>query len=271
MNYLQDRKSKRKKYLKIGVFIFAFLFLIYFSSPILKVFSRGAHAVFRPVLYVGNGAFSKLGSLGAYFKSKSALEKENERLNTELEAQAMERENYRTILAENENLKETLGRKSKSANLLLSAILSEPNHSPYDTLIIDRGSEHGVSVNDKVYAYGNIPVGAVAEVYGATSKVTLYSSSGAVTPAVISISQAETGVSKNIFVDAVGRGGGSFEITVPRDLSIPKGTEVTLPGMTPRVLGIIEGTISEPRDAIQKILLRSPVNIFELKFVQVEI
>ena len=50
-----------------------------------------------------------------------------------------------------------------------------------------------------------------------------------------------------------------------------KGDEVVLPGITPYVLGIMETTISDPRDPFAKTLLTSPVNIQELKFVEVEI
>jgi len=46
---------------------------------------------------------------------------------------------------------------------------------------------------------------------------------------------------------------------------------VVLPGITPYTLGIVQTILSDPRDSFQKALLVSPVNIFELKFVEVEI
>lgn len=74
----------------------------------------------------------------------------------------------------------------------------------------------------------------------------------------------------NIFTEIVGRGGGNFEMVMPKDLTLAKGDQAVLPGIVPYVLGIVETTISDPRDPFQKALLVSPVNIQELKFVEVE-
>ncbi len=57
---------------------------------------------------------------------------------------------------------------------------------------------------------------------------------------------------------------------MPQDFTLVKGDQVVLPGIVPYVLGIVETIISDPRDPFVKALLVSPVNIQELKFVQVE-
>jgi hypothetical protein len=57
---------------------------------------------------------------------------------------------------------------------------------------------------------------------------------------------------------------------LPRDLVIEKGNEVVLPGINIRAVATVETIISDPRDSYQKALLKSPINIQELKFVQVE-
>ena len=46
--------------------------------------------------------------------------------------------------------------------------------------------------------------------------------------------------------------------------------EVVLPGINSYVLGTISTIISDPRDSYQIALLASPVNIQQLKFVEVE-
>jgi len=58
---------------------------------------------------------------------------------------------------------------------------------------------------------------------------------------------------------------------LPRDFVLEKRTEIILPGITPYIVGIVETIISDPRDSFQKALLVSPVNIQELKFVEVEL
>ncbi len=129
-------------------------------------------------------------------------------------------------------------------------------------MIIDAGVNQGVIINQKVFALGNIPIGKIAETYMNSSKVLLYSNPGEKTEVAI------TG--KNTFIEVIGRGGGNFEILLPKDFNIENGTEVVLPGITPRVLGTVVKTISDPRDAYVKALLVSPVNIEDLRFVEIE-
>ena len=47
-------------------------------------------------------------------------------------------------------------------------------------------------------------------------------------------------------------------------------TEAVLPGTTPYTVAIFEKVISDPRDSFVKALFVSPVNIQELKFVEVK-
>jgi len=169
---------------------------------------------------------------------------------------------YNTILDENTKLKDAMSRRANNAPMILAAVLAKPNHSLYDTLIIDVGINQGVQVGERVFASGNIPVGRIAEVEKDSSKVVLYTNPGEKTSAVIS--------GRDIYVDLVGRGGGDFEIILPKDLTLEKWTEIVLPGITPYLIGEVQTTISDPRDSLQKALVVSPVNIQELKFVEVE-
>ena len=170
--------------------------------------------------------------------------------------------NHNTLLDENNKLKEILSRKNEKINLILAAILAKPNRSPYDTFIIDAGKDQNITVGDLVFALGNIPIGRVSEVDANSSKVVLFSTAGEKTEVII------TG--RDVFTAITGRGGGNFEMIMPREFTLEKGTTVTLPGLTPYVVGIVETIISDPRDASTIALLTSPVNIFEIKFVEVE-
>ena len=167
--------------------------------------------------------------------------------------------------------------------MILGSILSKPNQSPYDTLVIDVWDNKGIKVGDIVFALSNVPIGRVGIVYNFSSKVVLFSSPGEKTQVVVpagSSGTVEAGGDTRpndrnlpvgqVFTEAVGRGGGNFEIILPRDIVLAKGAEVVLPGINSNVLGIVEAIVSDPRDSFTKILLTSPVNIFELKFVEVE-
>jgi len=147
--------------------------------------------------------------------------------------------------------------------MILSAILSKPNQSIYDTLVIDVGTKQGIKIGNTVFALGNVPIGRVSLVYDNSSKVVLFSSAGEKTQAVIS--------GQDVFLELVGRGGGNFEMMMPKDFSLQKGDQVVMPGLNPHVLAVVETIISDLRDPFTKALLISPVNIQELKFVEVEI
>lgn len=225
--------------------------------------------VFHPVFVVGNIVGEKFGGLGSYFVSKNSLFLENENLKAQLALNNALMSNYDSVLTDDASLKEILGRlpaqagKDLKADMVLAAILAKPNVSPYDTLLIDAGINSGIQMGNMVFALGDVPIGRVDTVLQNSAKVTLFSTAGEKTQVVVG--------DKNVFLEAVGRGGGNFEMNTPRDFIMQKGDKVVLPGIMPHVLAITETTISDPRDPFIKALLVSPVNIQELKFVEIEL
>lgn len=271
MSYLLDKKIKRKKFLKIAFSILFLVILIYFRSGIFNKFSYIAEAVFRPVLILGHNVGGSLSNAQSYFYSKSVLLRDNENLKLQLNEKENLLSNYNSVFDENVAIKEILGRKTFKGTMLLAAILSGPNQSLYDTLIIDAGEREGIVAGEKVFALGNIPVGRIAEVYQYSSKVILFSTPGEKTEVIVGKPARPDGRSGgHVFMQVVGRGGGNFEMILLKDFVMEKGMEVILPGINPSVLARVETIISDSRDPFQKALLVSPVNIWELKFVEVE-
>ena len=262
MNYLLNKKVERNTFLKYAILIILLFVFIYFRAGIFRGLSYFVHTIFRSVLISGNNIGEKLSNIGIYFYSKKSLFLQNESLKSKLYKETAKIANYNSILAENLKIKEILGRKNENRHIILAGILSKPNQSPYDTLIIDIGAKEGVLLGQRAIALGNIPVGFIAETYDSTSKVVLLSNPGEKTEVIVE--------SRDIFMQIVGRGGGNFEMILPKDLILEKGTEVVLPGITPYIVGIVQTILSDPRDSFQKALLLSPVNIQELKFVEVE-
>lgn len=260
MNYLLDRKSTKRKFIKIFIVAVFIFLLLYFKDGIFGTFSRVAHFIFRPALSVGQNAGEELSLVS--LQSRRSLLEQNEILKQELEVLNAKLASYESILAENIRLREILGRKNENVEVVLANILSKPNRSPYDTLLIDAGANQGIMNGKLVLALGFLPIGRVAETFSDSAKVVLFSSPGQKTEVIIS--------GGNIFLEIVGRGGGNFEAVLPRDMELPQGTEAMLPGANGGLIGMVETTISDPRDAFKKVLLSSPVNIQELKFVQVE-
>jgi len=262
MSYLLDKKSQRKKFFKIALGVVLLIFLFCFRFSIFNRLSFGSQIIFRPVLVVGNNVEEKLKGLGAYFVSKNYLYNQNQKLQAEVDFNNARNANYDSVVADNASLKEILNRQNQRVNMILSAILAKPNQSLYDILLIDAGASEGIKVGDIVFALGNVPVGRVDIVYDNSSKVVLFSNPGETTEGVVS--------GKGIFLELIGRGGGNFEIIMPKDLTMQKGDQAVLPGINSYVLAIAQTVISDPRDPFNKMLLTSPVNIQEQKFVEVE-
>jgi len=241
-----------------GVILFIFLF--YFRTPTFYYFSYATNFVFRPVLILQNNIGGKISQWFSIFSSKNSLISEIENLKLEQAQNEARMANYDTVLSENEKLKEVLGRKDENTPLILASILAKPNQSSYDTILIDAGGEQAISVGARVFALGNIPIGHVDTVFPNSSKVILFSNSKERTSVTL----------QGSLFDLVGRGGGNFELTLPRDFVLEKGAQITLPGITPHLVALVVKIISDPRDSFKKALLVSPVNIEELEFVQVE-
>ena len=262
MSYLLDKKIKEKKFFKIALSVLVLLILFFFRIGIWGGLSGVGQKIFRPILVTGNSVGGGLKNLGSYFVSKNYLYAQNQKLQAQVDFNNARNANYDSIVADDANIKEILNRKDLKTPMILSAILAKPNQSLYDTLIIDTGSVQGVKTGDVVFALGNVPIGRVEAVYDNSSKVILFSNPGETTEGVIS--------GKGIFMELVGRGGGNFEIIMPKDFTMQKGDQVVMPGINPYVLAIAQTVISDPRDPFNKMLLASPVNIQEQKFVEVE-
>lgn len=262
MSYLLDKKEKRKKNLYIALGVIVFIFLFNFRLNVLNGLSYIAGGLFRPILVFGNSIGEEITNLGSFFISKSSLYLENRNLQSQIKEEEARMANYNSIVEENDKLKEILGRKKEKANMVLAAILSKPNQSLYDTLLVDAGSKQGIKEGKMVFGLGDIPIGEISMVYENSSKVVLFSSNGERTQVVVA--------GKDIYLEVVGRGGGNFEIILPRDFSLQKGDQVLMPGINNYVLAIGETVISDPRDPYIKALLKSPLNIQELKFVEIE-
>lgn len=243
-------------------FVFLIIFLFYFRSGLFYELSFVGHIFFRPVLVVANNINNKLSKISLLFVSKNSLLVENQDLKNKLNEQESLMANYNSVLDENIKIKEIFGRKNDKTPMILATILSKPNQSPYDILVIDSGAEQRIKTGNMVFAFGNVPIGRVAEVYSSSSKVVLFSTNKEKTQVILS--------GKDIFLEVTGRGGGNFEMILPRDFVLQKGDQVILPGINPRVLAVFETIISDPRDSFEKALLASPVNVQELKFVEVE-
>lgn len=164
------------------------------------------------------------------------------------------------LLNENAQLKGILGRNTASSTII-AYILKKPPYTAYDSYIIDIGNDNNVKVGNKVFSIGNVLLGEIVEVNSDTSKVKLYSSFG---------EKFNVNIGKSIQTTAIGKGGGTFEVILPRDTDVKEGDTVIVPDIHTSVFGMVQKVIIDPAKTFYTVLFSQPVNIYEQKMLLIE-
>ena len=254
-NFLIRENGKKNHVFYIVAVIF---FILIFSLPWSRnlLFSVGS-----PFWSFKNSIVSFFSNNISVLDSKTNLLKENSILKQQTLTNDRGQALFGLLKKENEDLKNILNRSNFGQRLLLATVLVKPFLSAYDTLIIDVGSENGVTVGNKVLADGNTFIGYISEVYNDTSKVILYSSPGEQVKVLIG--------NNNVEKNAIGLGGGNFSAQVPKEIDVKEGDNIVIPSVSANVFGVVEKIEYKETDSYQNILFKSPVNISELKWVEV--
>jgi len=261
MSYLHDRKKEKNRKIFIIGLVLAIIFIMLSLFGVFLKLGRIFHFFGRPIWQAKDSISNQIDASLYIIRTKKSVFRENENLISENETLKNKMLDYEILEKENIELKELLGRIENPDNYILGRVISKPNKSPYDTIVLDIGKDGDIYNGQKVFATPSIPIGEIVEVYENTSLVKLYSSPDEVTDAEIDV--------VNTSVELIGRGGGNFEMTVPKDLSVPNGVAVVLPGLSSKILAIVVDTITDAKDPTNKIILKSPLNIQELKWVQI--
>ncbi|MGI9117939.1 MAG: rod shape-determining protein MreC [Minisyncoccia bacterium] len=265
MTSLLDKTQKshyKKNRLIVGDVVFVlFLFIIlFFSSRAIKHTRSRGEFITVPLWRLDERIVLIGKDLHYYFTSRNALENYITDLKNQVQNLQSANAELQVLKDENVKLKSQMSR-SEANQRILATILVKPNRTPYDTIIVDAGSIEGVVSGSKVYANGNTLIGTVADVSTHTAHIILFSTPGQQTDGVV--------VGTDITVTLTGRGGGAFEIDVPREVVLPVGNVVTNVATFSNPIAIIGTQISSDRDAIKKILAKTPINIQELKWVEI--
>lgn len=254
---VQAKKSRNLALLGAGGV--GFLFLVHF------VFPSFFGSILSPIASVAwkseSSFFGGIGRMASLVRSKHSLLVENESLQREVAYRDVGALLLDGLKKENEELKELLGRKGSGRDVL-GLVLTRPPLSFYDTLIIDVGSTDGIVAGDKVYAEGAVLVGDISEVFGTTARVSLFSTPGRIVPVLFG--------SSTVQAQATGRGGGNFEARLPVDVEVSEGDSITFPHIRSHVFGIVEKIMVDSTDSLQTVLFKAPINMHELRFVEVE-
>ncbi|HTH93458.1 MAG TPA: rod shape-determining protein MreC [Candidatus Paceibacterota bacterium] len=192
------------------------------------------------------------------FSSKRALISKVNALESQINSDQARLSTLAQLQNENDTLKAELGRVPPPKGILAN-VLSLPNRSFYDTMNIDAGSAEGVRKDMIAYAFGSVALGTVSSVTAHTSTVVLYSAPARQTTG--------TAVGSNVAVTLLGRGGGEYEVRLPRDVPFDIGGTVALQSTDAATLATVQKIITDPRDPFQRLLAKAPVNLQALKWV----
>jgi len=233
--------------------------LAHFFFP--QALSGFFHTVARPLWNAQQATVVAIEGVPRYLQSKKKLIEENNTLQSRIKIMQLQLHSRNVLYEENKTLKELLGRGT-AENMLLAAILSRPHSSLYDTFVIDIGQNDGVLEGARVVVSGDIVIGEIDTVFKNTSLVTLFSTPGVETEIVIGLQQ--------IVATAIGRGGGNFIAQLPRDVGVEEGDSIVIPGVSIKLFGIVETIEVDITQPFQTILFKNPVNMAEIKWVQVQ-
>lgn len=198
----------------------------------------------------------------SYLSFKSALISENERLREkELEQERLLLDRI-LLVRENAELKEMFGRPVKEGRIL-AAVLAAPPLSPYDTFVLDAGSQDGVAAGDSVAA-GSVVMGRIVQVFPRASLAQLFSTAGVKTSVFILHDKA------SVPAEAEGAGGGTFIVRLPKEVPVSEGDSVTLPGLQSVLFARVQTIEGGAAQSFQTIYFRNPVSVGGLRFVEVK-
>lgn len=260
MNFpLQARPKKNTSLRKasIGVLVlFAFVFTLqaFFPSVWDDIAIQTARPFWRGREFVAGAIFSN-----KFFESKRSLLEENKSLQEENQT-LRERINEVDILrADNQAFRASLDR---SLTLSTSAypVLVHPSQTPYDILVLDARGKDKPPVG-AIAVSGSVAIGTVVEVGETFVKIDMYSSHNRETEGRI--------LPAGDPLILMGRGGGNFAVKVPRDMNVPIGSLVVLPGDPAFALGRIADVEESEKDTFKQVRIISSKNIFSLRWIEI--
>lgn len=252
MNYLPKSRPKTR-YLKSIFFLIAVFAL---GAIVLSVFDQAILSALSPLWRTENVIARNLNGLSSFFSSRMDLQRENLMLKEKV--LSLELERMASLGAETrQELMGLLGRKGEME--IVATVLTRPPQSPYDTIIIDIGLNDSVTVGSKVFLSESVVLGTVSEIFPNRARVALFSAAGTETQGVL-----ERG---GVSVTLVGEGAGNFTVSLPQDVSVEVGDRILSADISSRLVAVVGSVTSEPTSSFKEVLAKSPVNIFNMRFV----
>lgn len=178
-------------------------------------------------------------SFPMYIKERGKLIEELEALKIKIATEQGTDSTIKKLQIENTELRNLAGALPEAR--VLARVIGRPNTLPYDVLMLDRGSNHGVLLHAPVFLGADQVIGFVSKVTEKTSLVTLVTTAGYTSSAYV--------IGPNIYTFAEGMGGGILRVRVPQGILLRTGDLVLLPAIDSGLYGTInyiETSVTQP-------------------------
>jgi rod shape-determining protein MreC len=259
--------NERKIYLSIGAVFLLLVALHYFG--ILKNAENKIRNLITPVLFSVNSVNIKIGDNYQYFKSRDEFIKAFEAAQLDKEKLGVLTADLKRFTDENIELRKQLNYLQKtSVTHLLANVVGKELISTDQIIMIDRGSDDGVVVNDPVISGGGILVGKISKVEKTLAFVRLLNDNSSRVGATILNHDQSLGVIEGGF-------GISLKMNlIPRDEVILVNDQVITSGLeggTPRglLIGSIAEVENEPYKPFQQAVVTPATNYEKLSVLSV--
>jgi cell shape-determining protein MreC len=198
-------------------------------------------------------------TIPTFIRDRGALLEEKRALEAKLSGQQGMELTLAQVLKENEELRLLLGATREER--IAAGVVARPPYTPYDTLILDQGSDEGVIDHAPVFLGSGLAVGYVRSTTKGSSLVTLFSSPGVETSVYI--------FGPDIFARAYGVGGGVVRIDIPQGIALAQGDLVILPSLDSGVLGTIDSVQAIPTAPEQHAFVTLAAPIATMRLVSI--
>jgi hypothetical protein len=197
--------------------------------------------------------------LPSYWRGQNQLRAEIEGRDRQLAEVSGYRSLVASLMSENAELRQQLGDQTEPR--VGAGIIGRPPFLPYDSLLIDQGSDAGISEGALVYYHDVYALGYIARVFPHSALVTLFSHPNVEFTAFLR--------GPDIIVTGSGRGGGVMRLNVPQGLPLSEGLPVVLPTFAHGLIGEVTAIESVPTEPEQYAYLTHPTSLQSIRTVTV--
>ncbi len=223
-------------------------------------------ALAKPFWFIGERITAGVSSLFAAYADKGRLVAENEALKNKLSDLEITLLRQDHLIAENESLRQSLGLPQLTSQKLVAQVINNPEHNSFDTFLIDTGSAYNsadhLAVGDLVGLEGSLALGRIITIEPKVTKIKLFSAPGSELPIVLGPDAVP--------LKLIGRGLGNFVAEVPRGVKVNIHDQALFNNYSTNWLVAEVGAVErDEAETIQRVLLRIPVNLAQLNYVEI--